>query len=81
VCSASSGWCLDDVPLDLGPVVLGEVAADDFDGDQATESNAEELKGLIAGGTTLTVEQKASGVAVVYLINGKDYRLGDGSLA
>jgi membrane-bound lytic murein transglycosylase B len=80
-CSASSGWCLDDIPLDLGPVVFGEVAADDFDGDQATESNAEELKGLIAGGTTLTVEQKASGVAVVYLINGKDYRLGDGSLA
>jgi membrane-bound lytic murein transglycosylase B len=80
-CDAASGWCLDGTPLDLGPVVLGETAAHDFDDDPATVSNADEFEGLAAAGqTTLSVEQNA-GVAVVYVINGEDYRFADGSLA
>jgi len=44
-------------------------------------SNADEFEGLAAAGqTTLSVEQNA-GVAVVYVINGEDYRFADGSLA
>ena len=76
-----SGWCLGSTPLDLGAGVLGDQAADDFDGGGTTGSNADELAGLSGTSVTLQVETKPSGVAVVYLINGMDYRYADGALA
>jgi membrane-bound lytic murein transglycosylase B len=79
-CGAPSGWCLDGTPLDLGPVVLTGSAADDFDGNGTTGTNADELTGLAGTQPTLQVEKTSTGT-VVYLINGMDYRLADGTLA
>ena len=81
-CEAPSGWCLGSTPLDLGTVVLTDNAADDFDANGTTGTNTDEFTGLSAKGeVTLLVEQKSTGVAVVYVIDGMDYRFGDGSLA
>ncbi|HJR39610.1 MAG TPA: lytic murein transglycosylase [Nocardioidaceae bacterium] len=74
-------WCVGGTTLDLGPVALGAAAADDFDDSGTTGTNAEELAGLAGKEVTLLVEKPSTGVAVVYTINGMDYRFGDGTLA
>ncbi len=74
-------WCTGGTTLDLGPVVLGAAAADDFDGNGTTGTNADELAGLAGKDVTLLAEKTSTGVAVVYTINGMTYRFGDGTLA
>ena len=79
--TCGAGWCVGSTPLDLGPAgQLAAQAADDFDGDGATETNTAELNGLVGFFVTLKV---ASGTkpAVVYLVEGYDYRFADGSFA
>jgi hypothetical protein len=75
------GWCVGDRALDLGPDAhLAAKAAHDLDGDgDATESNAAELAGL-AGTTVMLQVGAGSGPAVVFVVNGLDYRFADGTL-
>ena len=62
--------------------MLTNLAADDFDGSGTTDTNAAEFAGLLTKGTvTLQVVMKSTGVAVVYVIDGMDYRFADGTLA
>lgn len=82
-CGAPSGWCVDGRPLDLGPdTQLGRPAASDYSGEGDTGTNTQELETISATGSTidLLVEMQ-SGVAVVYVINGDDYRYSDGGYA
>ena len=77
--SCDGGWCVSGTTLSLGPAGQKDVdAAEDYDGDGAYGTNAEELDGLVGKNVTVQVE-KASGV--VYVINGKDYRYADGTFA
>jgi len=81
-CGDPGEWCLGSTPLDLGPVVLTDPAAEDFDDDGTTGKNADEFAGLsVKIEVTLLVELKASGEAVVYVIDAMDYRLADGTFA
>jgi hypothetical protein len=75
------GWCVGDRTLDLGPAShLAAKAAHDLDGDgDATESNAAELAGLAGAQVTLQVGA-GGGPAVVFVVNGLDYRFADGTL-
>lgn len=75
-------WCLGSTPLDLGDVVLTDTAAGDFDDNGTTGTNADEFAGLSDKlEVTLLVELKSTGEAVVYVIDGMDYRFADGTLA
>ncbi len=77
--SACDGWCVDGKRIDLGPdSQLAGTAAYDFDGDSATESMAEELAGMAGKSVTLQVGEGSS-PAVVYVFDGHDYRLADGT--
>lgn len=79
--ACQTGWCLAGVPLDLGPETqLAAPAADDFDADGTVETNAQELAGLVGTSVTLQVVQGPDS-DVVYVINGMDYRLADGTFA
>ena len=79
--SACGGWCVGGFSLDLGPSGQRAArAAADFDGDGSTETNAAEFTGLSGSSVTLLAEKSGS-VAVVYTIDGEDYRFGDGSFA
>jgi len=81
-CETPSKWCLGTTPLDLGDVVLDATAADDFDASGTTGTITDEFSGLSTKGEViLLVELKSGGIAVVYVIDGMDYRFGDGSLA
>lgn len=74
------GWCLGTRPLDLGPAAhLTDPAAQDYDNDGTKEVIAEELAGLTGRSVTVGF---ASGTApaVVYVIEGLNYRLADGTL-
>jgi hypothetical protein len=73
----TGGWCLDGTLLDLGPdTQLDAVAASDYDGNGTVDTNRQEFAGL--AGKTLTV-QVDQGTAVVYVIDGHDYRNADGT--
>ena len=66
-----AGWCIASKALDLGPdSQLAAQAAHDFDGDGATETNAQELTGLVGTAVTLQVDQ---GTTTVRTINGVPY--------
>jgi len=81
-CGDPGDWCLGGRPLDLGDVVLTDTAADDFDDNGTTGTNAEELAGLSDKiEVTLLVELKSTGEAVVYTIEAMDFRLADGTFA
>ncbi len=69
--------------LGLGPAgQLGRQAAHDYDGDGERESNTAELEGLVAAGSPVRLGYvMGDGVAQVYVVDGKDYRLEDGSFA
>ncbi len=79
--SCGGGYCVGSRQLDLGPETqLSAKAAYDYDGDGAVETNVDELGGLI--GTSVTVRYgDGTTPAVVYLINGHDYRYADGTFA
>jgi hypothetical protein len=67
------------VPLDLGPAAqLAATAAADYDQDKSVETNSAEFAGLVGQSVTLVIA-KSSTPAVVYAINGVDYRLADGT--
>jgi len=81
-CGDPGEWCLGSTPLDLGDVVLTDTAADDFDDNGTTGTNADEFAGLSDKlKVTLLVELKSTGEAVVYTIEAMDYRLADGTFA
>lgn len=69
--------------LDLGPdSQLARPAAHDYDGDGTTESNADEFAGLVAAAAQVKLGfEMQNGVAVVYVVEDKDYRFADGSYA
>ena len=77
------GWCLGDRKLGLGPDdQLGRQAAHDYDGQGGTQSNAEEFAGLVATGASVRIGYVLQdGVALVYVVDGKDYRFADGTFA
>ncbi len=76
-------WCVEGVPLDLGPASqLAATAAHDLDGDGKLETNAEEVAGLALTGKSVTLlVAQGSGSDTVYTINGVDYRFADGTFA
>jgi hypothetical protein len=79
--ACDGGWCVGSTRLDLGPdAQLGRTAATDFDGDTVAETLTEELTGLDGRQVTLQVGA-GTGPAVVYVIDGHDYRFADGSFA
>ena len=79
--AACDGWCVGSTKLDLGPdAQLGGTAAHDFDGDGTTESMTDELTGMEGTAVTLRVGGGTT-PAVVYVIDGVDYRLADGTFA
>jgi hypothetical protein len=79
--AACDGWCVGSTKLDLGPDgQLAGTAVHDFDGDGTTESMADELTGLAGRQGSLQVAEGA-GPAVVYVIDGHDYRFADGTFA
>lgn len=73
-------WCVGSRELDLGPAAhLTDQAAADYDNDGAKEVIADELAGL--AGKSVTVGFGAgTAPLVVYVIEGLDYRLADGTL-
>jgi hypothetical protein len=77
-----AGWCIDSTILDLGPddYVEGTQAPADYNGDDKTETIADELSGLIGVEVTLQVEMSDSSAAV-YTIQDLPYRPTDGSPA
>ena len=77
--SCAGGWCVSGTTLGLGPTTQNAAdAADDYDGNGAFGTNAEELDGLVGKNVTVQVE-KATGA--LYVINGMDYRFADGTFA
>jgi membrane-bound lytic murein transglycosylase B len=79
--TCASGWCVDGTAVDLGSdSQLGRTAANDYDGDGSVESNSAELNGLAALGQQVSLQVgKGTAPAVVYTINTKNYRNGDGT--
>lgn len=67
--------------LGFGPAGhLAGQAAHDYDGDGERETNSAELAGLVAGGGAVRLGfAMEAGVAQVYVVDGKDYRLRDGT--
>jgi membrane-bound lytic murein transglycosylase B len=64
--SVAGGYTLDGVTLDLGSGRLDDTASADYDGDGTTETNRQELDGLVAAGDPVTVHgSKLSGVITV----------------
>ena len=79
--ACDGGWCVGTRNLDLGPgTQLSGTAAHDFDGDGATESMTDELTGMAGTDVTLQVGDGTT-PAVVYVIDGVDYRFADGTFA
>ena len=76
--SCAGGWCVSGTTLDLGPGRVDLDAAEDYDGNDAFGTNAEELDGLVGKNVTVQVEK---GTGVLYVLNGLDYRFADGSFA
>jgi hypothetical protein len=77
--ACDDGWCLDGTALDLGPAKqLANEAAADYDGNGSKDTNAEEFQGLEGEDVTLLVTT-SSDSNVVYVVDGEDYRLADGS--
>jgi hypothetical protein len=79
-CNGGS-WCVGGKQLDLGAASrLDGSAARDYDADGTKETVAAELAGL--EGKTVNLQVGAgTAPAVVYVINGEDYRFADGSFA
>jgi hypothetical protein len=73
---SGSTWTLGGVELDLGPGRMDTPAARDYDALNGVQTLGEELAGL--AGRSVTVQVK-DGTAVVYLVQGLDYRGADGS--
>jgi hypothetical protein len=66
-------WCLDGTPLDTGSAEeLAATAWSNFDGDEAVESNADELAGL-AGTQVRVLAVPGTAPAVVVAIGGAEY--------
>jgi hypothetical protein len=69
------------VQLDLGPQdQLSATAAYDYDGDGTKEPNFNEVGDLVGRSVTVRVGSGTS-PAVVYVIQGHDYRFADGTFA
>lgn len=77
------GYCWAGKRLDVGPdSQLDRKAAADYDGDGTLESNRDEFDGLVLAGTTTPLGYAMrDGRAVVYVVDGHDYRFADGSFA
>lgn len=74
------GFCIEGTGLDLGgAAVATRTAAADFDGDGTTESNHDEFTGLVDRQVHLQVQP--GDPAIVYVIDGHDYRTADGAFA
>jgi hypothetical protein len=76
--SCAGGWCVSGTTLDLGPGRVDLQATQDYDGSGVVGTNAEELDGLVSKAVTVQVEK---GTGILYVLNGRDYRLADGSFA
>jgi hypothetical protein len=77
--ACDGGWCVGGTTVGLGPAAQNDAhAAHDYDGNGTVGTNAEELDGLVGKTVTLQVEK---GTGLLYVIDGKDYRLADGSFA
>ena len=72
--SAGNGYTLGGVTLDLGSGRMGNAASADYDADGTTETNGQELDGLVAAGAPVTVHgSKLAGVITVDKIAGRAY--------
>ena len=70
----AAGYTLDDLTLDLGTGRLDDTAKADYDGDGTTETNRQELDGLVAVGAPVTVHgSKLGAVLTVDKIGGQAY--------
>jgi Transglycosylase SLT domain len=70
----AAGYTLDDLALDLGTGRLDDTATADYDGDGTTETNRQELDGLVAAAAPVTIHgSKLAGVVTVDKIAGLAY--------
>ncbi len=80
--ACGAGWCVGDTRLDVGSdMQLDGTAAEDFDADNSRETNRQQLDDLVGESVDLLVARQSDGTAVVYTVNGLDYRLADGTFA
>jgi membrane-bound lytic murein transglycosylase B len=76
-------WCIGEKVFWFGPSdQLSAQAAHDYDGDENLESNSAELDGLAEAGTSVSLRfESGTSPAEVYVVDGQDYRYGDGTFA